>query len=359
MLSLETQRLSPSQALHWFAGVLVVATLVLIGVGALVTSTESGMSVPDWPTSFGYNMFSLPFARWAGGVLYEHSHRLAASAVGLLTIVLVGWIWLREGRSWLRWAGASALLLVVLQGVVGGLRVVWVADRLGILHAALAQGFLALVAVIWLATSAPLWHPGGGNFPRKSASSHLPSWIPGALLSLCLLLYLQLLVAAAMRHAHAWLSIPDFPTAYGHLWPHITEADLAQINAQRMARSIAPTSLFQIHLQLVHRGLALLIFLFALAIASGVAGKDRPGALRRTMAWFLALTVVQVALGAFVIWSGKSVVPTSLHVLLGAGLFLLAVLGTGIAYRHRWLASKEALAGRKSPIGGTGKECPV
>ncbi|MDD4932678.1 MAG: hypothetical protein PHO89_04335, partial [Methylacidiphilaceae bacterium] len=67
---METQRLSPSRALHWFSGTLVAATLVLIGVGALVTSTESGMSVPDWPTSFGYNMFSLPFARWAGGVLY-------------------------------------------------------------------------------------------------------------------------------------------------------------------------------------------------------------------------------------------------------------------------------------------------
>ncbi|VVM04603.1 COX15/CtaA family protein, partial [Methylacidimicrobium tartarophylax] len=160
---METQQLSPSRALHWFTGILVAATLVLIGVGALVTSTESGMSVPDWPTSFGYNMFSLPFARWAGGVLYEHSHRLAASAVGLLTIVLAGWLWLREPRSWLRWAGLAALLLVVLQGVVGGLRVVWVADRLGILHAALAQGFLALVAVIWLATSTRLWLPAGSG----------------------------------------------------------------------------------------------------------------------------------------------------------------------------------------------------
>ncbi|WP_018291291.1 heme A synthase [Verrucomicrobium sp. 3C] len=354
---METQRLSPSKALHWFTGVLVVATLVLIGVGALVTSTESGMSVPDWPTSFGYSMFSLPFARWAGGVLYEHSHRLTASAVGFLTIALAGWIWLRERRSWLRWAAAAALLLVILQGVVGGLRVVWVADRLGILHAALAQGFLALVAIIWLATSARLWFPADGSFSGRTAALALPSWIPGAFLSLCLLLYLQLLVAAAMRHAHAWLSIPDFPTAYGHLWPHITEADLAQINAQRAARSIAPTSLFQIYLQLIHRGLALLILLFALVLASGLSGKDKLVSLRRMTVWFLALTAVQIVLGAFVIWSGKSVAPTSLHVLLGAGLFLLAVLSTGIAYRHRWLASREALAGRKNPMGDMGKEC--
>ena len=355
---METQRLPPSRALHWFTGVLVAATLVLIGVGALVTSTESGMSVPDWPTSFGYNMFSLPFARWAGGVLYEHSHRLAASAVGLLTIVMVGWLWFRERRPWLRWAGTAALLLVILQGVVGGLRVVWVADRLGILHAALAQGFLALVAIIWLSTSTRLWLPAEESV-GKSASATVPSWIPVAFLSLCLVLYLQLLVAAAMRHAHAWLSIPDFPMAYGHLWPHITESDLAQINAQRATHSIAPTSLFQIHLQLAHRGLALLILLFALMLASSLSGRERPAALRRTAFWFLALTAVQIGLGAFVIWSGKSVVPTSLHVLLGAGLFLLAVLGTGVAYRHRWLASQEVLARRKQPLGDTGKECPA
>lgn len=356
---METQRFSPSRALHWFAGALVAATLVLIGVGALVTSTESGMSVPDWPTSFGYNMFSLPFARWAGGVLYEHSHRLAASAVGFLTIVLVGWLWLRERRAWLRWAGVAALLLVILQGVVGGLRVVWVADRLGILHAALAQGFLALVAVIWLATSARLWLPADVGISDKTASQAVSSWIAGAFLTLCLLLYLQLLIAAAMRHAHAWLSIPDFPMAYGHLWPQITEADLAQINAQRAAHNIAPTSLFQIHLQLFHRGLALLIFLFALALASGVLDKGNQGSLRRTIRWFLALTGVQIGLGAFVIWSGKSVFPTSLHVLLGAVLFLLAVVGAGITYRQRWLAGRAALAGGSQPLGDPQKECPA
>lgn len=355
---METPRLLPSKALHRFAGVLVAATLVLIGVGALVTSTESGMSVPDWPTSFGYNMFSLPFARWAGGVLYEHSHRLAASAVGFLTIALAVWVWLRERRSWMRWAAAAALLLVILQGVVGGLRVIWVADRLGILHAALAQGFLALVAIVWLGTSARLWLPAGGGFSGRSVgSSTLPSWIPGAFLTLCLILYMQLLVAAAMRHAHAWLSIPDFPTAYGQLWPRLTESDLAQINAQRAARSIAPTSLFQIHLQLIHRGLALLIFFFALVLASRLWGEDKPAPLRRMTVWFLLLTGAQIVLGAFVIWSGKSVVPTSLHVLLGAILFLLAVLSTGFAYRYRWLAGREAPAPGRTPMGDAEREC--
>ncbi|VVM05777.1 cytochrome c oxidase assembly protein subunit 15 [Methylacidimicrobium cyclopophantes] len=356
---METQRLSPSKALHWFCGALVVATLILIGVGALVTSTESGMSVPDWPTSFGYNMFSLPLARWAGGVLYEHSHRLAASAVGFLTIILAGWLWFRERRPWLRWAGVVALLLVILQGIVGGLRVVWVADRLGILHAALAQSFLALVAVIWLATSARLWLGADGGATGKTESPNVPAWLASAFLGLSLLLFLQLLVAAAMRHAHAWLSIPDFPTAYGQLWPHIGEGDLASINAQRAAKNIPPTSLFQIHLQLVHRGLALLILLCAIALSAGVFPKTKRGSLRRTVLWFLALTAVQIGIGAFVIWSGKSVFPTTLHVLLGAGLFLLAVLGTGIAYRLRWLAGREALVGEKTPLGDAGKECPA
>ncbi|MDD4933883.1 MAG: COX15/CtaA family protein, partial [Methylacidiphilaceae bacterium] len=280
-------------------------------------------------------------------------------AVGLLTIVLAGWLWFREPRPWLRWAGLAALLLVVLQGVVGGLRVVWVADRLGILHAALAQGFLALVAVIWLATSTRLWLPADGSASAKAAPQTVSAWIPGAFLSLCLLLYLQLLVAAAMRHAHAWLSIPDFPTAYGHLWPQITEADLAQINAERAARSIAPTSLFQIHLQMVHRGLAFLILLFAVALSADVLGRGKQGPLRRTVLWFLILTAAQIGIGASVIWSGKSVFPTTVHVLLGAGLFLLAVLGAGVAYRHRWLAAREAFAGGNNPLGDTRKECPA
>src|SRR5436189_3415338 len=103
-----------------FAWLTAGATFLLLGLGGLVTSHEAGMAVPDWPTSYGYNMFLFPFAKWwhSGNVFYEHSHRLFASGVGLLTTVLAVWLWLKESRTWVRWLGIAAFLGVVLQGVL-------------------------------------------------------------------------------------------------------------------------------------------------------------------------------------------------------------------------------------------------
>src|SRR5258706_2939743 len=106
------------------------------------------MSVPDWPTTYGYKMFFFPFSKWIGGIFYEHSHRLVASAVGFLTIILAVWVWLKEQRRWLRWLGVVALITVIVQGVLGGLRVTWMKDELGIFHAALAQIYFALLCAI-------------------------------------------------------------------------------------------------------------------------------------------------------------------------------------------------------------------
>src|SRR5205809_5732156 len=84
--------------LHRFAWVTALVTLGLIAVGGLVTSHEAGMSVPDWPNSYGYNMFLFPPSKWIGGVLYEHTHRLLASTVGLLIVALMRWLGGRESR---------------------------------------------------------------------------------------------------------------------------------------------------------------------------------------------------------------------------------------------------------------------
>src|SRR5689334_2500649 len=105
-----------------FAVLTALATLALIALGGLVTSHGVGMSVPDWPTTYGYNMFLFPVSKWVGGIFYEHTHRLAASLVGFLTLILAVWLWLKESRAWLRWLGIFALFAVVLQGVLGGLR---------------------------------------------------------------------------------------------------------------------------------------------------------------------------------------------------------------------------------------------
>ena len=126
--------------LHRFATLVAVCTVFLVLAGSLVTSTNSGLSVPDWPTSYGWNMFTFPPSKWVGGIVYEHGHRLIASTVGFLTIVLAVWLWMSERRRWMRWLGVSALGAVIAQGVLGGLTVLfflpwWISSA----HATLAQ----------------------------------------------------------------------------------------------------------------------------------------------------------------------------------------------------------------------------
>src|SRR5246500_3468330 len=139
---------------HRLAVITACATLPLLFIGGLVTSKGAGLAVPDWPTTFGYNMFLYPWSKMVGNIFYEHSHRLVASAVGLLTIVLTLTFWLQEQRHWLRRLGVAALLLVILQGVIGGLRVVLLEDTLAIAHAAFAQAFFALTVSLAIFTSA-------------------------------------------------------------------------------------------------------------------------------------------------------------------------------------------------------------
>src|SRR5438046_9060306 len=117
-------RTSDNLWLSRYALLTALATLVLICFGGLVTSHEAGMAVPDWPNTFGYNLFFFPISRWVGGIFYEHTHRLVASGVGLLTTILAVWLWFKESRCWLRWLGVGGLIAVVVQGAVGGVLVV-------------------------------------------------------------------------------------------------------------------------------------------------------------------------------------------------------------------------------------------
>lgn len=129
------------------------ATFPLLFIGGLVTSKGAGLAVPDWPTTFGYNMFLYPWSKMIGNIFYEHSHRLVASGVGLLTVLLAFSLWFYERRRWLRRLGAAALTLVIVQGVIGGLRVVLLEETLAVLHACLAQAFFALTVSLVFFTS--------------------------------------------------------------------------------------------------------------------------------------------------------------------------------------------------------------
>src|SRR5438045_9626749 len=134
----------------WFTA---FATLLLICSGGMVTSKNVGLAVPDWPTTFGYNMFLFPVSKWIGGVFFEHTHRLGGSIVGLLTIILAVWIWRAEDRQSLRNLALIAVAGVILQGILGGLRVTTLKDQIGIFHACIAQAFLGLIVLLALLTT--------------------------------------------------------------------------------------------------------------------------------------------------------------------------------------------------------------
>jgi heme a synthase len=315
--------------LHHFAVLTALATLALIGIGGLVTSHEAGMSVPDWPTSYGYNMFFFPLHKWwhAGNIFYEHSHRLFASGVGFLTTILMVWLWLKESRKWMKWLGVAAFLAVVLQGVLGGLRVILFKDQIGIFHATLAQLFFVLTCAIALFTSK--W------WMAREASEHgTRSTQPGAALPIVgagrtgnlgkifiattVLILFQLILGATMRHQHAGLSIRDFPLAYGKLWPATDAASVAQYNANRVEiTNFNPITAFQIQLQMVHRIVAMLI-LCAVAFCAWRARRNFSGPLARLSVFWFVLILCQAGLGAATILSDKAADIATAHVLVGA-----------------------------------------
>lgn len=288
----------------------------------MVTSKGAGLAVPDWPTSFGYNMFLFPISRWVGGIFFEHIHRLVASTVGILTIILAIWLCRGQERRWLRNLGFAALALVIVQGVLGGLRVTLLKDEIGLVHACIAQLFLGLLIVITLATSR-LWQQISANeLPAESART-----LARTAMITTALIYLQVALGATMRHQHRDLAILDFPLAYGQIVPTVTAAKLAEINTWRNAQALSEVTSFHVWLQMAHR-------LLALVIAFGVAAslfQSRAVELRRTPLarwsdiWFLLLAL-QMTLGAWVIWSNKAADIATAHVAIGA-----TMLGLGVA----------------------------
>ena len=299
--------------LHRFAMLTAVCTLLLICVGGVVTSKGVGMAVPDWPTTFGYNMFFFPFSRWVGGIFYEHTHRLVASAVGFLTVILALWLWLKEERRWLRWLGVAAVFAVVLQGVLGGLRVTQLKDELGIFHAALAQLFFVLTSAIALFTSR--WWIEAQKAPvRNYRGLNRLYWLATALI------FAQLVLGATMRHQHAGLAISDFPLAHHRLWPAMDHASIESYNQQRMeTTAVNPITAFQVGLQMIHRITAVLILaavLWAAASTKKRLGWKQP-LTKLSLVWNL-LILSQVALGAATIWTGKSADIATAHVAVGA-----------------------------------------
>jgi cytochrome c oxidase assembly protein subunit 15 len=324
-------------ALHRFACFCAGSILFLICVGGLVTSNNAGMSVPDWPTTYGYNMFYFPFQDWVGGIFYEHSHRLIASAVVSLMSVLAVWLCFQE-RVWLRWMGIVVPVFGLIEATIGGLRVVLSEDQLGILHGALAQLLFVSVSLIGLFTSR--W------WIAERHESTAPKWT-GRVLVICALIFCQLLLGATMRHEHAGLSIDDFPLAYGQAWPKTDAASMEAYNRERLSRNEYATSPLYINIQMAHRVGAVLITVAILAAAAAMW--LTPGTapiLRRWSGAWVGLVFIQFLLGACTIWTNKAADVATAHVATGALTLVLGALLCAMSWRLQSQAelAKKSLA---------------
>jgi cytochrome c oxidase assembly protein subunit 15 len=285
-------------ARHRFAVLTAAATYVLLFLGGLVTSTGSGLAVPDWPLSFGQVMPEM-----VGGVLYEHGHRLAASLVGFLTLVLAIWTAAGETRPGVRTLGVLMLVAVILQGILGGVTVLYKLPlAVSVTHACLAQTFFCLAVVMAVVTG-----PGWGTPSARPIELGAP--LPALAAAATAVVFGQLVLGALVRHGGAGLAIPDFPLAFGRLVP--------------------PFETHLIALHFAHRVGAVVVSVAILTLATTVLRTvDVDPRLRRAALLAVGLLVVQIALGASIIWTKRSVVPTTTHLVVGAALLATCVVAT-------------------------------
>lgn len=290
---------------HRLAVVLAGWTFLLIIAGALVTSNDAGLSVPDWPTSFG-SWYKIP--KLVGGVKFEHTHRMIAQVAGLLTIVMAVWTWRAEKRRWLRVLGFAALGTVIAQGVLGGITVLfYLPPPVSSAHAALAQTFFC-IAVAMAVFTGRKWVE---EQPRVEFDQRRPSLFTLTSLSI-FVLYVQLILGAMFRHhGLSW-------------WPHVVHA-------------------------------AVVSFVLAWTAVRALSVYSRIEAIRRPAILMLSLLIAQLCLGftAFltrVAWGHDAVQPeipmvisTVAHVAVGALLLASTVILAMQVWRHVPIAFEERL----------------
>lgn len=320
-----------SRALHAYAVFTVVATLLLITAGGLVTSTGSGLAVPDWPLSYG-----MVFPPMVGGILYEHGHRMIAATIGLLTIVLAIWLARAEPRRSVRRLGLLALAAVVTQGLLGGLTVLLLLPTaVSMAHACVAQAFFCLLVTIAVVTS-PAWERAGesaGARARGAENGASPQLLTMALATTAAI-YGQLILGALTRHTKAGYAITDFPLANGQLIPDL--------------------SLPLVAIQFVHRLGALVVATLIVATAVRAARERQALGGTANAAFLLVLGVaVQILLGAVTVMTRLAVVPATAHVTTGAAILGLSLLFTLMSHRRARLAVTTPQAAAPTLIGRT------
>ncbi len=294
---------SRARALHRFAILAAVATFCLIFVGGLVTSTGSALAVPDWPLAFGKLI-----PQWKGGIRFEYGHRVVAAVVVMLTLGLMVWAWRVEPRKWVRNTVFAAFALIIVQAVLGGITVLYdLPLPIAVAHAGTAQAFFCVMVSIAIFTN-PRWE---GIKRRAEAGRGIPLTMLAGITTV--VIYLQILVGAVMRHLGAGLAIPDFPLAFGKIIPPYWNEYIA--------------------VNFAHRCGAILVTIMIVWTVARVLRVHRENAsLRHTALGLILLLILQVCLGALTIWSGRAVIPTTSHVLIGAAVLATSVSLTIRAY---------------------------
>jgi len=211
----ETEMSMPNRWPHRIGVLLALVVFPLIWVGGLVTTYDAGMAVPDWPGTYGYNMFLYPIETWLSGpfdLLVEHGHRLLGSAAGIIAIALVVVTFLSEPRRAVCWFALGLLLLVIAQGVLGGIRVVGDDRTIAKIHGCVGPAFFASVVGFCVVTSRWWWRRSDQD-AREEVSQDRTSPLTTMALLMLLVSYLQLVVGAFLRH----VAVDAPPSFYKHL----------------------------------------------------------------------------------------------------------------------------------------------
>jgi len=303
--------------LAWFTAIGGAWVFVLVTLGAFTTSIGAGMAFPDWPLSNG----SINPEGWLRdlSMFAEHSHRLSGTVMGMISIATVVWLWRTEERAWLRQLAIWALAIVIIQGVLGGTRVLLDAmhvpgfqmslgQMLRIPHGILAQVYICLVIAI-AAGCSKSWIERPPQLSPRVRTLGLVCFI---------LLLLQLLIATTMRHNGAGLAIMTFP----HSTP----------DGQWLPASWD----FRVAIHFAHRVMAV-VLLIAIPWFTFAVRRDRaaPLVLRASASALLSLLFLQILLGMQIIFTFRRAGVTTSHVVVGALMLALVFWTTWVAHRDR------------------------
>lgn len=296
--------------LRRFSKLTVLATLGLIFLGALVKSFEVGLSVPDWPTTYGFQMFAFPWSDMVGGIFYEHSHRMLATIVGAMTLGLAIWLGLIEKRNNVKKLGYIALILVIIQGLLGGLTVMFfLPTAISMIHGITAQTFLLVIILIAFALSREYSNENSQLDSNRSI-----------VLILFVAVYIQLILGAWMRHTESGLAIYDFPKMAGQWLPIFNDKMLTAINDWHFDMDYPEVAMQQVVIHFLHRLGAFVIFILTIVMGYRLHQQKSTYSkmIQLNVFAIYVFVALQILLGVLTIWTAKGPFITSFHVMNGA-----------------------------------------